>query len=202
MARGLLGSMTMLRSFLPSRPRAFSYFCIVAAAAASLATSKPPPDWVIEDTASGEVALTPDQEETVIHLHVSSRMISSSLEMNVALDPVPPIGSDILLVGAPTVVTAGVVSAPTTSWITLPSQYSLRSDGFEQTLGAQIGVDEDKLLDIPIKWNVSSEASVVEADGALDRAPRRSLTIRWRAKLSTEGYDDRPAGSVSVEPAP
>jgi hypothetical protein len=201
----------------PSLSR-FSYVCLFAAAAASLATSQPPPDWVIEDTATGEVTLSPDAEETFIHLKVASVGIASELSMEVALDPPPVSPKDsgdlsstpiLLFVGVPTVVTAGA-PIPTTRLVALPK--AAAPDGFEQAPSAQIPVDADQAIDIRITWKSTREERMVTkttgdrnvtVSGPVERpvSPRRLVKIRWRARLHVDGYDDRPAGSVNVDPA-
>lgn len=42
-----------------------SFLGVLAAGAASLAASEPPPDWTLEDSAEGEITLAPEAEETV-----------------------------------------------------------------------------------------------------------------------------------------
>ncbi|HSO31587.1 MAG TPA: hypothetical protein VLT33_03695 [Labilithrix sp.] len=197
----------------------FSYLCLFAAAAASLATSQPAPDWVIEDTATGEVTLTPDIDETFVHLRVSSHVVSSHLSMEVALDPPPPrpiSGHDstnpiLLFVGPPTVVTPGAPAA-TTPLAALPAGRA-GADGFETTPSAEIPIDTDEALDIRITWKPSSKqdrlgsdvytqgSSTVSAPVERPLAPRQLVKIRWKARLHIEGYGDRPAGVVVVEPA-
>lgn len=191
-----------------------------AAAAASVATSQPAPDWTIEDTATGELTLSPDVDETFVHLHVSSQRVASQLSMEVALDPPPTAPRTIneaadtpilLFVGVPTVVTPGV-ALPATRLEALPKSFGRQPDGFEQTPGAAIPLDGDEKLDIRVTWKSTLEdrlqSTTEQRDGttvtsSVERpvALRREVKIRWRARVHVEGDGDRPAGTVDVAPA-
>lgn len=195
-----------------TRKALVSFLGVLAAGAASLATSQPPPDWTLEDSAEGEITLAPETEETVLELRAASEVVSSSLSLDVALDPAPARNSDgetpvAVLVGTPT------EGDEPSSLEAVPTTFEVDDKGFEtrvvqKTLEPKTGSRE---LRVRIVWP-SAGAGDASTSTGVDRsyygssrpvAPRRLTKIKWRAKIYAEGYDDRPAGAkVDIQAAP
>lgn len=189
------------------------------AAAASVATSAPEPDWTLEDTASGEITIAPDVEGTSFKLRVTSEVVQSRLDMAYELDPEPKRGVNqvetpiVLFVSSPLEIGS---SAPT-SLEALPTGYA-DPNGFERagsaTVPPQTGARE---LEVRVRWkspnsadyigggtyaNTSSSGSV-SLTSPREVAERRPTKLRWHATISAEGYDDRPRGAkVDVDDVP
>lgn len=176
---------------------------VLAAAIASVATSAPPPDWNLDERASGELVLAPETEEEIVRLDVVAEVVPASITVRVQLDPDPMTAKPgeslsgvpvALVVGEPT-----EVGSPDPSYLgPIPNGWPIE-DGFHRGSYANVPAKEGvRRYQFRIRWESLD-------DGGSDRpyAERRATKIRWRAEIHSDGYDDRPAGAkVDIDPAP
>lgn len=192
-----------------TRTSLFSTLGVLIAAVASVATSEPDPDWELDDSAEGEITLAPQSEETTLKLHVTSEVVDSTLSFETSLEPSPPRGTDlaatpvVLFVGRPLEVGATPPSGLT------PLPQSTGVDGYDQAISSGVSPKEGaREFDVRFVWTSSdydrtayrttplsgSSGDVTEAI-LRPLAPRQKTTIKWRAKIHADGYDDRPRGA-------
>jgi hypothetical protein len=201
-AYGLVISMT--------RTSLFSTLGVLVAAVASVATSAPDPDWELDDSAEGEITLDPQIEETTLKLHVTSEVVGSTLSFETSLDPTPQRGADlaatpvVMFVARPT-----EVGASTPSGLTALPQ-SAGVEGYDQVTSSAVTAKEGaRELDVRFVWTspsdydrteyrttpLSGSSGYVTEPVVRPLAPRQKTTIKWRAKIHADGYDDRPRGA-------
>jgi hypothetical protein len=201
-----------------TRRSLLSFLGGLVAAAASMATSAPNPDWTLEDTADGVVTLNPDQKEVVIKLRVTSEVVPSNLGFDVSVDPAPARGPTLadtpiaFFVSTP-YDTAGF---PATRFAPVPSATELPPDGYDSATGVSVDAKQGaRDYEVHLTWTspnksdleatqvTSSSSSSIEVPVYRTVAPPRAMTIKWRARLGASGYDDQPAGAkVVVDPSP
>lgn len=196
--------------------RWLSYVGILTAAVASMATSPPSPDWALEDSAEGEVALEPDQEATTFRVRASAAAVDGSLSVSVALDPAPTLPADRTSTPIVLFVSAPVEENTEAGTMRLTAIPSLQPDsqGFDVAGGTTLTSNAgDKIYEVRIAWDspnredriASKYDPVTRSNIPIERplAPRRTTKVRWKATATSSGYDDMPSGAaVHVEVAP
>lgn len=197
-----------------NRKSVFSFIGVLVAGVASVATSAPEPDWVLDDTAEGDVTITEQDEYKIVKLRVTSEVVDSNLSFDVTLEPTAatPASWDsaavaktpiVLFVGQPVEVGNGG-----------PTYYAAQpgTSGPTAFLAPKTGARE---VEVRIAWKspferdsrvivtTSTESSYESHEVVRTNAPKKTTTVHWKASVSADGYDDKPRGAkVDVQGAP
>ena len=190
---------------------------LLLAAASSVATSQPEPDWLLNDSAEGDITLSPDVEEVVVKLRVTSAVVDSNLSFMVKPDPAPLMKSELTQTPILFFVGSATESGAKEADLHAPVPQSPNEQGFDGLINTTVGAKEgEREFTVRISWNTPNpsdrQASDTKSTGngssitVTDRresAPRQLTKIHWRATMYADGYDDRPRGAkVDVEPSP
>lgn len=198
-AQGLLPlvSMSSLRSLTPR-----SFACLLLAAAASIATSAPPPDWERDAVAEGDLTLNPEDEAATVDLRASAIAVEAGVTLTVTLDPTPEIrkpteDSPIALFAS---VTPATRSGDTTRALPPATQPDPNWTDYH-VAGVPIA---NGAADVPIQLRLTWTAPLASsptvntgsnAEPRRELAPRKTTHIHWKARIHADGYDDVPAGA-------
>jgi hypothetical protein len=204
-----------------------SAFGIVAAAVASIATSQEPvePDWVLDESASGEIRIEPTDDTRSFRFRASSRGTRAAVQrLALKLDPeadrtLPDEHKPIVFFVTqprPTTPSAAAEAGASPEHLRAVPLIKADAEGFESVLSSSLALPDDDsgvVFEVTVAWvspnEHDSKAFVWDENARANkpverpRAPRRGTTIRWRAGVHADGMGAPPPGArISIAAVP